>query len=156
MAQYTTPDEEEENSIPAQDQVAILFVALGQEVAGEVMKFLTDVEIEAITQSIANLKTVTVEDQDKVLEEFEQLMLTGEWISQGGVDFARGALERAVGPRKAQAILDRVASTVSSGFYMLKNVPPDQVAPFITNEHPQTKAWPQKRPTSVACRARSA
>jgi flagellar motor switch protein FliG len=48
------------------------------------------------------------------------------------MDFARGALERAVGPRKAPEILDRVASTVSSGFYMLKNV-----APFISHEHQQ-------------------
>jgi flagellar motor switch protein FliG len=139
MAQYASP-EDEEDDIPIMTKVAILFVALGQEVAGEVMKFLTDFEIEEITQSIANLKTVTVEMQDKVLEEFEQHLLAGEWISQGGMDFARGALERAVGPRKAQEILDRVASTVSSGFYMLKNVSPEQVAPFITNEHPQTIA----------------
>jgi flagellar motor switch protein FliG len=38
----------------------------------------------------------------------------------------------------AQELLDRVASTVSSGFYMLKNVAPEQVAPFISHEHPQT------------------
>ena len=119
-------------------KVAILFVALGQETAGEVMKFLTDYEIEEITQSVANLKNVSVEMQDKVLEEFEQHLLAGEWVSQGGLDFARGALERAVGPRKAQEILDRVANTVSSGFYMLKNVAPEQVAPFISHEHPQT------------------
>ena len=29
----------------------------------------------------------------------------GEWVSQGGVDFARQSLERAVGPRRAQEIL---------------------------------------------------
>ena len=64
--------------------------------------------------------------------------MAGEWISQGGSDFARAALERAVGPRKAQEILERVTSKVSSGFYMLKNVAPDQIAPFISHEHPQT------------------
>jgi flagellar motor switch protein FliG len=78
--------------------------------------------------------------QDKVLGEFKQYLLAGEWVSHGGMDFARGALERAVGPRKAQEILDRVASTVSSGFYTLKNVAPEQVAPFISHEHPQTIA----------------
>ena len=129
---------EEEAELPTMQQVAILFVALGQETAGEVMKFLTDYEIEEITQAVANLKNVTVEMQDKVLEEFEQHLLAGEWVSQGGMDFARGALERAVGPRKAQEILDRVANTVSSGFYMLRNVAPEQIAPFISHEHPQT------------------
>jgi len=77
---------------------------------------------------------------DRVLEEFEQHLLAGEWISQGGLDFARDVLERAVGPRKAQEILDRVNTRVSSGFYILKNVAPQQIAPFIGYEHPQTVA----------------
>ncbi|MFT5376318.1 MAG: flagellar motor switch protein FliG [Candidatus Latescibacterota bacterium] len=121
-------------------KVAIVMVALGEEVSGEIMKHLSDYEIEEITQAIAALKNVSVELMDKVIEEFEQLMLAGEWISQGGTDFARAALERAVGPRKAQEILERVTSKVSSGFYMLKNVAPDQIAPFISHEHPQTIA----------------
>jgi len=58
----------------------------------------------------------------------------------GGVDFARAALERAVGARKAQEILERVATQTSSGFYILKNVAAEQIAPFIANEHPQTVA----------------
>ena len=144
MAQYESRNEEEgaaeedEQEIPTMQKVAVLFVALGQETAGEVMKFLTDYEIEEITQAVAALKNITVEMQDKVMEEFEQHLLAGEWVSQGGMDFARGALERAVGPRKAQEILDRVSSTQSSGFYMLKNVAPEQIAPFISHEHPQT------------------
>ena len=143
MAQYenndNNPNEEGEDvEIPLQQKVAIVMVALGEEVSGEVLKHLNDYEIEEITQAIAGLKNISVELMDRVLEEFEQHLLAGEWVSQGGVDFARSALERAVGPRKAQEILERVTSKVSSGFYMLKNVAPDQIAPFISNEHPQT------------------
>ena len=61
-------------------------------------------------------------------------------MSSGGEEFARGALERAVGPRKAQEILDRVMSTGSSGFNQVKNVSAEQLAPFISHEHPQTIA----------------
>ena len=118
---------EEELEIPMRQRVAIVMVALGQEVAGEVMKHLSDYEVEEITQAIASLKTVSVEMMDRVLEEFEQLLLAGEWISQGGIDFARSALERAVGPRKAQEILDRISSRITSGFYMLRNVSPEQI-----------------------------
>ena len=144
MTQRSAPDSATEDpedaaaKIPTMQQVAILFVALGQESAGEVMKFLSDFEIEEIAQAVANLKNVTVPMQDRVLEEFEQHLLAGAWVSQGGMDFARGALERAVGPRKAQEILDRVANTVTSGFYMLRNVAAEQIAPFISHEHPQT------------------
>ena len=145
MAQYDGPEgeggpEEEESELPVMQKVAILMVALGEESSGEVMKHLSDFEVEEITQSIAALKNVPTELMTQVLEEFEQLLLAGEWVSQGGIDFARSALERAVGPRKAQEILDRVATRVSSGFYMLKNVSPDQIAPFISHEHPQTIA----------------
>ena len=96
--------------------------------------------MEEITQAIANLKNVSVAQQDKVLEEFEQHMMAGNWVSQGGLDFARQALERARGPARAKEILDRVTHTVSSGFSMLRNVAPEQIAPFISKEHPQTIA----------------
>ena len=126
--------------LTAREKAAILMVALGEESAGEVMKYLSDFEIEEVTQILTELESLSIPIQDRVLEEFEQHLLAGEWVSQGGAEFARGALERAVGPRKAQEILDRVMSNVSSGFYILRNVAPEQIAPFISHEHPQTIA----------------
>lgn len=131
-------DEDEHEEMPARRKVAILMIALGQETTAEVMKYLSDIEIEQIAQSISELDVVTTEQEDEVLEEFEQLLLAGKYVSQGGMDFARGALEKAMGPRKAQTLLDRVNSTTASGFYMLKNVDPNQIIPFISKEHPQT------------------
>ena len=131
---------EEEEELSPREKAAILMVALGKEAAGEVMKHLADFEIEEMTQIITELKNLPTAIQDRVLEEFEQHLLAGEWVSQGGVDFARQALERAVGPRRAQEILDRINSNTNSGFYMLKNVPPEQIARFISHEHPQTIA----------------
>ena len=132
--------EEKEEDIPARKKVAILMIALGQETTAEVMKYLSDFEIEQIAQSITEMDVVTTEQEDEVLEEFEQLLLAGKYVSQGGIEFARGALEKALGPRKAQSLLDRVTSTTSSGFYLLKNVDPNQIIPFISKEHPQTIA----------------
>ena len=132
------PPEEDTDEVPARTKVAILMIALGQETTAEVMKFLTDPEVEQIAQAIAELDVVTTEQEDEILEEFEQLLVAGKYVSQGGMDFARGALEKALGPRKAQSLLDRVTSTTSSGFYMLRNVDPNQIIPFITKEHPQT------------------
>jgi len=141
-SESTEPVQEgaEERELPLHQKIAIVMVALGEEGAGEVMKHLQDRDVEAITQAIAGLKNIPTAVVDRVLEEFEHHLLAGEWISQGGTDFARAALERAVGPRKAQEILERISTQVSSGFYMLKNVAPAQIAPFISNEHPQTVA----------------
>jgi flagellar motor switch protein FliG len=112
-------EKDDGEDVPARTKVAVLMIALGQETTAEVMKYLTDFEIEQIAQSIAELDVVTTEQEDDVLEEFEQLLIAGKYVSQGGMDFARGALEKALGPRKAQGLLDRVTSTTSSGFYML-------------------------------------
>ena len=120
MAQYAQEDSidaaEEEPELPIKQKVAIVMVALGEEASGEVMKHLSDFEIEEITQAIASLKNVGIDVMDRILEEFETHLMAGEWIGQGGLDFARQALERAVGPRKAQEILDRISSQISSGF----------------------------------------
>ncbi len=133
-------DDYDDDIMPARQKVAVLMIALGQETTAEVMKYLSDMEVEQIAQSISELDIVTTEQEDAVLEEFEQLLLAGKYVSQGGIDFARGALEKALGPRKAQEVLDRVTSTTSSGFYMLRNVDPNQIVPFISKEHPQTIA----------------
>jgi flagellar motor switch protein FliG len=126
--------------LPARQKLGVLFVALGHQVGGEIMKFLSDDDIEETVHAIANLRSVSVETQDQVLREFEQHLLAGEWFNRGGLDVARGALERAVGPKRAQQILDRVSHRVSSGFYILKSVSPEQIAPIISQEHPQTIA----------------
>ena len=139
----TTEDHKQqlaEVTLSAKQKAAVLMVALGQENAANVIKFLSDYEIEDITHTITELKNLSTSLQDEVLAEFEQHLLAGEYMSSGGEEFARGALERAVGPRKAQEILDRVMSTVSSGFNQLKNVSAEQLAPFISHEHPQTIA----------------
>ena len=113
MVEIDDDREGEEPDIPVLQKVGIVMVALGEEVSGEVMKHLSDYEIEEITQAIASLKNISTELIDQVLDEFEQHLMAGEWIAQGGMDFARAALERAVGPRRAQEILERVGSKVS-------------------------------------------
>ncbi len=62
-----------------------------------------------------------------------------EYISQGGLDYAKGVLEKAVGPRKAHEVISKVESAIHvSGFTLLKDVDPNQLLNFIQHEHPQT------------------
>lgn len=84
-------EDKDEDVLEAKQKVAILMIALGQEATAEVMKYLNDMEIEQIAESIAALDVVTTEQEDDVLEEFEQLLIAGKYVSQGGMEFARGA-----------------------------------------------------------------
>ena len=56
--------QDEEDSIPPLQKVAIVMVALGEDASGEVMKHLTDFEIEEITPSIASLKNIGTDLMD--------------------------------------------------------------------------------------------
>ena len=133
-------------------EVAMLFIGFGEELGGEVMKYLSDFEIEEVVKNIAQTKNISAHRMSEILAEFKGRLEASEWVSYGGMDFARQALERAVGPRKTQEILDRLDREVNSGFYMLRNVSPDQIAPFISHEHPQSIALvlSQLEPTQAA------
>ncbi len=121
-------------------KAAILAITLGQSATARVVKHLNDYEIEDIARAVSELKTVTSEQEREVVEEIEQFLVAGHYVSMGGIDFARGALERALGPQRAQQMLDRVTASTAGGFYLLKNIAPNQIAPFISKEHPQTIA----------------
>ena len=130
-------EENDDDEVSAGTKVAILMISLDQETTAEVVKYLSDMEIEGIAQKIAELEIVTTEQEDAVLEEFEQMLIAGQYVSQGGIFRPRSAREGDGAP-KAQALLDRVSSTTTSGFYKLRNVDPNQIIPCISKEHPQT------------------
>jgi flagellar motor switch protein FliG len=125
---------------PVLRRLGILCVALGQETAAEVLRFLSRPEVAAIAQAVVQLQSIERDSMDAVLDDFRRRLEAGEWVSQGGLDFARQTLERAVGPGAARETLDRVVGAVSSGFYVLRHATADQILPAITYEHPQTIA----------------
>ena len=75
------------------DKIAIFLIELGQLSTAEVMKYLTDREIETISEAVARQGMVPRSVGETVLEEARQLLIAGNYsISYGGIDFARGAL----------------------------------------------------------------
>ncbi|MBU8934569.1 MAG: flagellar motor switch protein FliG [candidate division Zixibacteria bacterium] len=120
-------------------KAAVALVAFGSEVSALVLKGLSEVDLEAITIEIANLRDVPPEVEDKVIEEVHQIFMARQYISQGGVDFAQSVLEKAVGAGKAREIMTRLESSlVTTGFSLLKDIDPKQLTGFLQNEHPQT------------------
>ena len=129
-----------EELLPLQ-KAAIALVAFGTEVAALVLKGLSQAEVEKITVEIANLGDVPSEIEEQVMNECYQIFMARQYISQGGVDFAKEILEKAVGAKKAQEILARLESSFrTSGFNLLKNIDSRQLVSFLQNEHPQTIA----------------
>lgn len=122
-------------------KAAIVLVAMGSGASSQIFKNLEEHEIESLTTEIAKLQGITPEMREAVLEEFHQLAMAQQFISQGGIDYAREVLEAALGPRKAKEILEKIQATIrTTGFNLLEEVDPNQLVNFISKEHPQTIA----------------
>ncbi len=122
-------------------KIALMMIAFGSEIAGEIMRNFTEKEGEKISIEIAKLNNVPVDVLSTTIEEFYQMMQANQYIIQGGLHYAKEALEKAYGMKKAEEILKRVeAATEVSAFYLLQTVDDKQLLNFLQNEHPQTAA----------------
>ncbi|ASP41027.1 flagellar motor switch protein FliG [Leptospira interrogans] len=128
-------------NLTGRQKAADFLIAVGSEVSSEIFKHLREDEIEQITFEIARLDKITPEDKEKVLVEFNELMMAQEFISNGGIDFARGLLEKALGNQKAIDIINRLTSSLQvRPFDFIRRTDPQHLLNFIQNEHPQTIA----------------
>jgi flagellar motor switch protein FliG len=130
-----------QQDITGKQKAAILLLSLGAEVSAQVMKHLREDEIEELSLEIANLNRISNQTKDKVLEEFHEICLAQEYILSGGVENARILLDKAVGPVRANEILNKLtASLAIRPFDFARKTEPGQLLNFIQNEHPQTIA----------------
>ena len=128
---------------PGPRKAAILMVILGEDAASGVYRHLPPAEVEQITREIARLKTIDAGTVLGVLEEFERLIITGEYLAQGGTDYANKLLVKAFGEDGAKELLRQVSMTAemsASKLDSLRKADPQQLAMFIEGEHPQTIA----------------
>lgn len=123
------------------EKAAILLIALGPQKSAEIFKHLNEDEIEELTLQIANMKMVSPEEKQTVIEEFYQLCLAQEYISEGGINYAKEVLERALGTDKAREIISKLTSSLHvRPFEFIRKADPNQLLNYIQNEHPQTIA----------------
>jgi len=117
---------------------AILMLALGEDEAAEVMKFLSPKEVQKLGSAMATLKSVGRDQVETVVTEF---MLEAEQSSNFGLDsdeYIRSVLNKALGEDKASGLLNRILQTRDAGgIESLKWMDAQTVADFIKNEHPQ-------------------
>jgi flagellar motor switch protein FliG len=123
-------------------KAAILVLALGEEASSELFKHLQEDEVEKIAKEVAALGPIPSETGERVLEEFHQLTRAANFVTRGGVEYARRLLERSFGKEDAARILDRVVRSfkTTAGFATLEKTDPQQLSKFILAEHPQTIA----------------
>ncbi len=79
--------------------------------------------------------------KDAIMAEFHQICLAQEFISQGGISYAKEILEKALGSQKALDIINRLTATLQvRPFDFARKADPAQILNFIQNENSQTIA----------------
>jgi flagellar motor switch protein FliG len=121
---------------------ATLFVLIGEETASEVLKHLNEAEIEAISREISNVGFIPADEAEKAAEELYATLVANQYVSEGGLDYAKKVILRTLGAGPARRILDRLSSNyvASNAFEAIERLSPIQLSQFIQNEHPQTIA----------------
>ncbi|CAG7623526.1 Flagellar motor switch protein FliG [Paenibacillus allorhizosphaerae] len=127
--------------LSGRQKAAILLISLGPEVSAQIFKHLRDEEIEQLTLEIANVRKVDNHEKEAIMAEFHQICLAQEFISQGGISYAKEILEKALGSQKALDIINRLTATLQvRPFDFARKADPAQILNFIQNENSQTIA----------------
>lgn len=127
--------------LSGREKAAILLIALGKEYSSKVFRHLRDEEIEQLTLDITNVRRVDADTKDEIINEFYEECLTQNYISEGGIDYARELLEQSIGPQRAFELISRLTSSLQvRPFDFARKTDPNQILNFIQNEHPQTIA----------------
>ncbi len=122
-------------------KAAVLLIALGPEKSSLVFKHLKEEEIEQLTLEIANTRSVSPTDKEKVLKEFYDMCLAQQYIAEGGIGYAKDLLEKALGSDKAVEVIGRLTASLQvRPFEFVRKTDAAQLLNFIQDEHNQTIA----------------
>ncbi|MCC6681697.1 MAG: flagellar motor switch protein FliG [Phycisphaeraceae bacterium] len=122
-------------------KAAILLLALDQEASAMLLKGLGAKGVEEVTRELASLEDVPQSIRDKVLREFYELAVAQSWARDGGLDFARGLLQKCLDPKEAEKVLANISTHVRrTPFSFLQKAESTNLLTFIQDEHPQTIA----------------
>lgn len=120
---------------------AAVFIALGKDVGARVGRVLDEEVMQVVARAVMETDAVAHSTGMHALEWVRQRVESGAYLNAGGPAYAHALLEAVGGPVWADRTMrDARSESESSGFYLLKGAAPDQIAPFMSHEHPQTIA----------------
>lgn len=124
-------------------KAAILLVAIGEEIAKEILRALPEADVQRLTEELADLRGIAPEDSTQILEEFWGLLETQHFMVHGGLDFANRLLVETFGKERAEdllALVRRSQEAAQGNLAKLQRTDPQQLGKLLDAEHPQTIA----------------
>ncbi len=124
------------------EKIAILLLQLGEEATSAIFSNMSVEAITEVSKFIASNVTIDRSVATAILEEFHAIFQSGQYLTSGGMEYARELLYRTLGPEEAKKVLDKLSKSMQNtqNFAYLSKIKPQQLSDFIVNEHPQTIA----------------
>jgi flagellar motor switch protein FliG len=124
------------------EKIAILLMQLGEESTATIFSNMSIDAITEVSKYIATNRTIERPVATAILEEFYAIIQSGQFLTSGGMEYARELLYRTLGSEEAKKVLDKLSKSMQNtqNFAYLSKIKPQQLSDFIVNEHPQTIA----------------
>ena len=124
------------------EKISILLLQLGDDTTASIFSAMSVESITEVSKFIATNSTVDRTIATAVLEEFHAIFQSGQYLTSGGMEYARELLHRTLGAEEAKVVLDKLSKNMQNtqNFSYLSKIKPQQLSDFIVNEHPQTIA----------------
>lgn len=124
-------------------KAAVLLVAVGEDLAKEILRTLPEPDVQRLTEELADLRGISPEMSAEILEEFWEMLETQNVMVHGGVDYASRLLTDAFGKERAEdllALVRRSQEAAQGNLAQLQRTDPQQLGKLLDAEHPQTIA----------------
>jgi flagellar motor switch protein FliG len=127
-------------SLSGPERAAVFVLSLGDEQAGKLFTLMDDEEIKEISQTMAQLGTVSSTIIERLFVDFaEQISATGSLV--GSYESTERLLSKVLSKERVGAIMDEIRGPAGRTMWdKLGNVNEAVLANYLKNEYPQTVA----------------
>ncbi len=141
MVNSTTSRKKSFASANGRRRAAALLIALGPELAAEVLRALPEDDIGRLTWEIVGIGKLAPDEREEIMTTFYETIVGRDFVSIGGLEYAQDMLRRAVGSERADDIVTRLAAhTGTKPFTFLQQLDTRDIANALQSEHPQVVA----------------
>lgn len=140
MANATPVKQRATASLGGTEKVAALLLAMGRQTAAGVLQQFDPQEIRVITKAAAELRPITAQELEAIVEEFAQQFSMGANIlgALGGIEALLGDV---LPPEQVSQIMSDLQGNSSRSVWdRVSSVSENSLASYLTKEHPQTAA----------------
>jgi flagellar motor switch protein FliG len=119
------------------EKAAVLLMNIGEDLATEVFKYMTPPRCSFSAAPSIRKESVSLQTGRQVVNEFIETINAGEVMVEG-LEFAKTLITKALGPEKAQSLLEQITREMGKGgIESLRWMDPALVANIVRSEHPQ-------------------